>query len=595
MERHEYASCDAIGLRDLLRAREVTAAEVEAVARDALATADAELNGLALPLFSPALEHAGDGPLAGVPFLIKDSGPIAKGVPFAIGSRSLEGITARHDSDLMTRFRAAGLVTLGLTTVPELAISFATESVKHGPTRNPWDPARGVGGSSGGAAALVAAGAVPIAHGNDGAGSIRIPAACCGLVGLKPTRGRTPCGPDSGEPLFGVAADFGLTRTLRDAAHLLDAVHGPGVGDKYSAPPPRGLYAGELKVGPGTLRVGVTTEAWSGAAVDPEVAAAAMRAGRLLEDLGHVVTDARPAVDWEDVMRSSIGEMAAIAAPFLTAPRPVDPRKLEAVSRKVLEEAQQLTALDLVAVFDAQNRVARSVGAFFTRHELLVTPTMGQLPAPHGTLRAGRPGAHDEDVAGVALRLRAVHGRLQHLRPAGDQPAAGAERERPADRRATRRPVRPRGSPVPGGRPARAGLGPRGVTRLRLGRRDRVRLRKPPHVARRPWPRARRARRGRAQRAAGWAARRRRGRGRDRQRWSRRPWTWLARPLAGARGPPVSGGPRCGFYSTGGRHTTISLGPPQVGAARLSVGAVWTLSGGLHCTISFGPPQVGAT
>ena len=213
MELHEYASFDAIGLRDLMRAGEVTAAEVEAVAREALVAADAELNGLALPLFSTALDHAADGPLAGVPFLIKDSGPMAQGVPFGIGSRSLEGIRARHDSDLMTRFRAAGLVTLGLTTVPELAISFATESVKHGPTRNPWNPERGVGGSSGGAAALVAAGAVPIAHGNDGAGSIRIPAACCGLVGLKPTRGRIPCGPDAGEPLFGVAADFALTRT----------------------------------------------------------------------------------------------------------------------------------------------------------------------------------------------------------------------------------------------------------------------------------------------------------------------------------------------------------------------------------------------
>ena len=137
-----------------------------------------------------------------------------------------------------------------------MAISFSTESVKHGPTRNPWDLQRGVGGSSGGAAALVAAGAVPLAHGNDGAGSIRIPASCCGLVGLKPSRGRTPCGPDTGEALFGVAAEFGLTRTVRDAAHLLDAIHGPGVGDKYTAPPPRGHYADELGLEPSPLQRG---------------------------------------------------------------------------------------------------------------------------------------------------------------------------------------------------------------------------------------------------------------------------------------------------------------------------------------------------
>ena len=389
MDLHEYTSYDAIGIRDLLRAREVTAPEIEAIAREALVAADAELNALALPLFSPALDHAADGPLAGVPFLIKDSGPMAHGVPFGIGSRSLQGVRARYDSDLMTRFRAAGLATVGLTTVPELAISFATESVKHGPTRNPWNLERGVGGSSGGAAALVAAGAVPIAHGNDGAGSIRVPSACCGVVGLKPSRGRTPCGPDAGEPLFGVAADFALTRTVRDAAHLLDAVHGPGVGDKYSAPPPHGLYADELKVGPGTLRVGVTTEAWSGAPVDPEVAAAAVLTARILEDLGHVVAEASPVVDWEAVMRGSLGELAAIAAPFLTAR--VDPSKLEAVSRTVLEEARDLTALDLVAMFDAQNRVTRSVGAFFCAHDLLVTPTMGQLPAPHRTLEQDNP------------------------------------------------------------------------------------------------------------------------------------------------------------------------------------------------------------
>ena len=391
MQLHEYAQYDAIGLRDLMRAGAVSATEVEAVARHALEVANAQLNGLALPLFTPALEHAADGPLAGVPFLIKDSGPMAQGVPFFIGSRSLEGLVSRLDNELMRRFRAAGLLTLGLTTVPELAISFSTESVKHGPTRNPWNLQRGVGGSSGGAAALVAAGAVPVAHGNDGAGSVRIPASCCGLVGLKPSRGRTPCGPDTGEALFGAACEFGLTRTVRDAAQLLDAIEGPAVGDKYTAPPPRGAYADELELEPVRLRVAVTTRAWSGAAVDPEVAAAATSAGFLLENMGHIVTDASPAVDWDAVMHSSVGQIAAVAAPFLSAARPPDPNKLEAVSRQVLADMKDLSALDLVTVFDAQNRVARSVGAFFSAHDILVTPTLGQLPAPHGTLQYDNP------------------------------------------------------------------------------------------------------------------------------------------------------------------------------------------------------------
>ena len=393
MHLDDYVKHDAIGLRELMRGGLVTAAEVEDAARAALARADAELNALALPPFDPALDRAAEGPFAGVPFLIKDGGPTAEGVPFSCGSRSLQGIVAPHDSELMRRFRSAGLVTLGLTAVPELLINFSTESVRHGTTRNPWDLARGVGGSSGGAAALVAAGAVPVAHANDGGGSIRIPASCCGLVGLKPSRGRVPCGPDLGEVQFGMAESFALTRTVRDAAHLLDAVQGIAVGDKYTAPPPGRPYAGELGADPGTLRVAVTTRAWNGAAVDPEVASAAMRAGRVLEQMGHVVTDASPPIDWDDVMRTVVPTVTAfVAAPFLTAPRRPDPDRLEAVSRRFLREAEALSALDLLAALDAQNRVTRAVAEFFTGHDLLVTPTLGQLPAPHGTLRYDDPG-----------------------------------------------------------------------------------------------------------------------------------------------------------------------------------------------------------
>ncbi|GAB1818110.1 amidase [Herbidospora sp. RD11066] len=391
MEIHEYTTYDAIGLRKLIGAGEVTRKDVEDVARRALALANAELNGLALPVFEPALDYSEDGPFAGVPFLIKDQGPVAEGVPFFLGSRAINGVAARHDSDLMARFRAAGLVTLGLTTAPEMALSFATESVRFGPTRNPWNVELRVGGSSGGAAALVAAGAVPLAHGSDGAGSIRVPASCCGLVGLKPSRGRVPCGPDMGEPMLGMAYEFALTRTVRDAAHLLDAVHGPGIGDKYTAPPPARPYAKEIERVPGKLRVAVTTEAWSGADVDREVAEATDRAGRVLEAMGHVVTDASPVVDWDAVMRSTVAEAVAIASLLLLAPRQPDPELMESVSRRVLEVAKGFGALDLMAAFGAQNQVTRSVAGFFTGHDLLVTPTLGRLPAPHGTLRYDDP------------------------------------------------------------------------------------------------------------------------------------------------------------------------------------------------------------
>jgi amidase len=390
MEVHEYASHDAVGLRELLRDGEVSAAEVEATARRALDAA-APLNALAAPVFSPALASSPSGPFAGVPFLIKDSGPMAAGVPFALGSRAVRGAVARHDSELMSRFRAAGLVMLGLTTVPELALSFATESVKHGPTRNPWDLDRGVGGSSGGAAALVAAGAVPLAHGNDGAGSLRIPAACCGLVGLKPSRGRTPCGPDAGEALFGMACEFALTRSVRDAAHLLDALHGPAPGDKYTAPPPAEPYARRLDPPP-PLRVAVTTQGWGGVPVGAEVAAATGQAARRLAELGHHVEEATPVVDLDLVVDACVAGQIAQASHLLTAPRAPDPAKLEATTRQLLAEAARAGALDLLASLDAHNRVSRSIGAFFTAHDLLVTPTLAQLPAPHHTLRYDEPG-----------------------------------------------------------------------------------------------------------------------------------------------------------------------------------------------------------
>jgi amidase len=384
MLHSEYTRYDAVGLRELIASGQVSAAEVETAAREAMSWADKRVNGLTQVFDSP-LRYDPTGPFAGVPFLLKDFGPVAEGIPFTIGSRALDGVAAAHDSDTMTRYRAAGLATMGVTTTPEMAISFATESVRYGITRNPWDLERGVGGSSGGAAAMVAAGAVPVAQASDGAGSLRIPASCCGLVGLKPSRGRIPCGPDTGEPAFGMSYEFVLTRTVRDTAHFLDLLHGPGTGDKYTAPPPSRSYVDELTADLGPLRVGVSTSAWSGAAVDPEVAAQTLQVAKVLEQFGCVVSEASPVLDWADVFAGLKAELAAVAEPWLMAPGQPGPGRLEAVSLKVLAEIRELSAMGLMARFAAQNRTSRSVGAFFTDHDILLTPTLGQLPALHGT------------------------------------------------------------------------------------------------------------------------------------------------------------------------------------------------------------------
>jgi amidase len=388
---HEYASLDAIALRELIAAGQVTTTEVRQVARQALETANADLNALTLPLFDDEEGDEPRGPLAGVPFVIKDSGPFARGVPFALGSRAIRGAVALVDHDLMARFREAGLVALGQTTAPELGLSFSTEPLRHGPTRNPWALGRGVGGSSGGSAALVAAGAVPIAHGNDGGGSIRLPASCCGLVGLKPSRGRTPSGPLAGEVGFGLIVEFALTRSVRDTAHLLDAVSAPVVGEKQMAPPPLRPYVQELNAAPSPLRVALTTAAWSGVAVDAQVAAATETAGKVLEWIGYPVEEASPALDAEAILDAAMLGVIATGASVLRAGRQPDRSQLEAVSRQVLTAAQEATAMEVMAALDAQHRVTRAVGLFFNRYDLLVTPTLGQLPPPHGTLDYHNP------------------------------------------------------------------------------------------------------------------------------------------------------------------------------------------------------------
>ncbi|MGP4027437.1 amidase [Actinomadura sp. 3N407] len=392
MDPSEYASRDAVALAGLLRRGDVAPAELAAVARQAVERVNSSLNALSQPLFDRPLDYDERGPFAGVPFLLKDSHPVAAGVRFSAGSRYFADAVAERDAEINERFRAAGFASIGVTTVPEMAISFATESVRHGATRNPWDPSRGVGGSSGGAAALVAAGAVPVAHGNDGAGSIRVPAACCGVVGLKPTRGRTPVGPDESEAMFGLAIEFVVARTLRDVAHTLDAVQGAGRHDKHRLPPGPVPYRDLMPLTAPRLRVAVTTRPWTDVPVDAEVAAVTQEVARALDEMGHDVGGQPPAIDAEAVLDAyTVFTVLGIAGLFDEHEKVGDDR-LERVTLAILDEARRLNAYQTARGFQAADAVTAKLRTYFDGVDLLVTPTLAQPPAPHGALDYDRPG-----------------------------------------------------------------------------------------------------------------------------------------------------------------------------------------------------------
>lgn len=391
MRVDEYTEYDGTGLGELLRGGEIGAHELADAARAAIASVS-QLNALAFPLFEEAIPYDETGPLAGVPFLMKDDGPFAAGRPFTVGSRLLAnaGAVAERDSLVTARAREAGLAILGASATPEFCISFATESVLRGPTCNPWDPERSTGGSSGGSAALVAARAVPWAHASDGAGSIRVPSAACGVVGFKPSRGRVPVGPYALEAGFGVTHHFAITRTVRDVAALLDALGGEAPGEKYRVPAPSEPYAGEVGRESGRLRIAVSAAGWYDAAVSEEAAELARVVAAALERGDRVVEETAPGFRDDDILDAYVavtrlglaGAVAGVA----------DLSEMEAATRAFVLEARGTPLADAAAGFDAFNTVSRQAGAFFERYDLLVTPTVAREPLPHGTLGYDDPG-----------------------------------------------------------------------------------------------------------------------------------------------------------------------------------------------------------
>lgn len=400
MNLNEYADHDALGLADLVRRRDVKPSELAHLALKSIEQLNPALNAVieTYPDRAEAADKAlglarDNRPFAGVPFLLKDIVCHEAQQRHEMGSRLARGMVVPHETDLAARFRLSGVTILGRTNVPELGCSATTEPVLYGPTRNPWDVTRSPGGSSGGSAAAVAAGIVPIAHGNDGGGSIRVPASACGLVGLKPSRNLNPVGPDTGLALGGFGVEHILSRSVRDTAAMLDRTAGPGIGEWYYTPRTTESFLSETSRDPGRLRIALNLDPWLPAQVDAQVAAAIEGVAKTCEDLGHRVEVARFEIDAERFIQCNVAIWAAYLADWVdqvaaAAGREPSPETLEATTLRAYEHGKRLAATDLVAALDYANVVGRAAGRFFETHDVLLSPVMAGLPPKLGTLNA---------------------------------------------------------------------------------------------------------------------------------------------------------------------------------------------------------------
>ena len=400
MRLDEYARQDGLGLSELIGEGEVTPRELAELALAVISALNPRLNAVieTYPDMLDGLEQKRFGePYRGVPSLHKDF-PFLRGRLAEMGSQLARGFRAAQDSPIARRLADGGVVVLGRTTTSELGLAAATESRLTGRTANPWDPTRGVAGSSGGAAAAVASGMVPFAHGTDGGGSIRNPASFCGLVGLKPSRGRISGAPGPTAPLLGLSTRFMLTRSVRDCAMLLDLLHGPEPGESFEIQPPGGSYLNAARRAPTSLRVALCTRSWSNAPIDPEVEHAAMDAARRLESMGHAVETASPEFDYGAFLEAQkiiwcayqVYECEGIAR---KNGRRIGPDTLQSTSLAVYEAGRRMSAERLVWALEHYEQLTRRIGEFMQRYDILVTPTACIPPEPLGTYDPDEPGA----------------------------------------------------------------------------------------------------------------------------------------------------------------------------------------------------------
>jgi amidase len=410
MRPDEYARHDALGLAALVRRGEVGPGELVEAALARMDRVNGRVNAVVHRLDEAARAAAAgilpDGPFRGVPFLVKNLGATIAGAPFTMGSRALRGQRAEADSELVARYRQAGVVFAGITNAPELGLMGTTEPALYGPTRNPWNLGHSAGGSSGGSAAAVAAGIVPVAHGDDGGGSIRIPASACGLFGLKPTRGRNRQGPAEPDAWRGFAVAHVLSRTVRDSAAFLDVSRGRDAG-AAAVPPPERPYLEDIGRDPGRLRIALVTRSLFGEHTHPDCLAASADAAALLASLGHEVEETRLALAPEegrlaylDVIAGAIaGEVDAIGERLGGGPHP---ELFEPSTWFMRQVGRALVPADLDRAEAAIGRLSRAMEVVFARYDLVMTPTLAYPPA-----RIGELSLRLHERAGLAVLRRA--------------------------------------------------------------------------------------------------------------------------------------------------------------------------------------------
>jgi amidase len=391
----EYDKYDALGLAELIAKKEITPAELLDAVRQRVEAINPKVNAFSHFFFDKAEEQIngglGRGPFYGVPFALKDLGQYLKGTITSAGGRVWKDQVADYDSTLVTRYKQAGLVIFGKTTSPELGLTTTTESVLYGQTRNPWNLERTSGGSSGGASSAVASRILPMAHASDGGGSIRIPASCCGLFGLKPTRGRAPMGPGQFEGWNGLSAPHAVTVSVRDSAALLDVSSGAELGAPYCPPPQQRPFLHEVGADPGKLRIALIVDSPAGTPVDPECRKAAAEAAKLCEDIGHKVEEAKWPMD-ADLMRGAfltivnVSVARVLGEAAMPLGRPVTEQDVEPVTWGMAQRGSDISSVTYSSAIATIHQIGFTMAKFHQTYDLILNPTLGKPPVPLGVL-----------------------------------------------------------------------------------------------------------------------------------------------------------------------------------------------------------------